>query len=507
MTRLCLVLAAAGQLSLAAASGSMRMELAQRGDTLARSMEVRAENHGEEELARLGVPYDPALQSVVLLYAETRAPGGEWVPLPEWARERVDGSGGYPRSLQLAFTGLQPGDSLRWGLVQREWGPRSAAGPWMVLPPPAGMATVEVYVERPPSGVRWAGEGWTAEEEGGGLLLRSETAARDTLWLTSLQSWRGLGRLMLAGVPEAPPESLPPDLREAALQASSAGADPWSQLCLARTLLTESFQIMHVPSPPSSWRVRSLQRILDSRRATPLELAALLSAMCSVLEMEAEVVPATGFRPVLPVPAGWDRFLLRVRSGRRSWLVDPAAALAQSDHVPDGERLWMLRISADTVTAPPEEPSTASLCLEEWTLDPGDGTFTLSLYCRGDYDAVLRRRLAGLAGREDEAALSLWLWQSGTTCIVDTVEYDESLFRLERPVEVSVGGRLGYSGTPLLLPAVDWSLDGARGEIHRTWRLPGGLEAPDSLLRSSGDGWILLGSEGPLPPRTVVVGR
>ena len=284
MIRLCLVLAAAGQLSLTAASGTMRMELLQRGDTLTRSMEVRAEYHGEEELSRLGVPYDPAHQSVVLLYAETRAPEGEWVPLPEWARERVDGTGGYPRSLQLAFTGLQPGDSLRWGLVQREWGPRSAAGPWMVLPPPAGMDTVEVHVDRPPSGVRWAGAGW-CEEGDGGLLLRSYTVARDTLWLTSLQSWRGLGLLMLAGVPEASPESLPPDLREAALQASSAGADPWSQLCLARTLLTESFQIMHVPSPPASWRVRSLQRILDSRRATPLELAALLSAMCSVLEM------------------------------------------------------------------------------------------------------------------------------------------------------------------------------------------------------------------------------
>jgi len=506
MTRLWLVLAAAGQLSLAAASGTMRMELRQRGDTLIRSTEVRAEYLGEEELARLGVPYDPGLQSVVLLYAETRAPGAEWVPLPEWARERVDGSGGYPRSLQLAFTGLQPGDSLRWGLVQREWGPRSAAGPWMVLPPPAGMKMVEVSVERQPSGLRWAGEGWTGEEDGG-LLLRSDTAAHDTLWLTSLQSWRGLGRLMLAGIPEVPRESLPPDLREAALQASSAGADPWSQLCLARTLLTESFQIMRVPSPPASWRVRSLQRILDSRRATPLELAVLLSAMCSVLEMEAEIVPATGFRPLLPVPAGWDRFLLRVRSGRRSWLVDPAAALAQSDHVPDGERLWMLRIAADTVTAPPEEPSGASLCREEWNLDPEAGTFTLGLYCRGDYDAALRRRLAGLAGREDEAALSLWLWQSGSTCIVDTVEYDESLFRLERPVEVMVRGRLGYSGTPLLLPAVDWSLDGARGEIRRTWRLPGSMEAPDSLVRPSGGEWTLLGSENPLPPRTVVMDR
>ncbi len=506
MTRLCLVLAAAGQLSLAAASGTMRMELRQRGDTLTRSMEVMAEYLGEEGLARLGVPYDPAFQRVLLLYAETRAPGGGWTPVPEGARERVDGSGGYPRSLQLAFTGLQPGDSLRWGLARREWGPRSSAGPWMVLPPPAGMDVVEVRLEGPSSGLRWAGEGWTAEEEGGGLLLRSDTAARDTLWLTSLQSWRALGRLMLAGVPQASPESLPPDLREAALQTSSAGADPWSQLCLARTLLTESFQVMHVPSPPAAWRVRSLQRILDSRRATSLELAALLSAMCAVLGMEAEIVPATGFRPVLPVPAGWDRFLLKVRSGRRSWLVDPAAILAQSDHVPDGERLWMLRIAADTVTAPPETPSLASLCREEWTLDPGDGTFTLSLYCRGDYDAALRRRLAGLAGREDEAALSLWLWQSGSTCIADTVEYDESLFRLERPVEVSVRGRLGYSGTPLLLPAVDWSLDGARGEIHRTWRLPGGLEAPDSLLRSAGEGWTLLGSEDPLPPRAVVVG-
>lgn len=489
------------------ASGEMRLELVGRGDTLVRTIAVAAEYRGEESLERVGQPYDPSLQSVRLLEARTRSGEGEWRPVPEWARERVDGTGGYPMSLQLAFTGLHPGDSLRWTLEHREWGPRASGGPWLVLPPPEAMDSVEVVLDHSPPGVRWSGAGWERGGHGDGLRLVSGAEGRDTLWVSTIGSWRRLGELMLAGVPELPADSLPPDLREAALQASAAGADPWSQLCLARTLLTESFAIRDLASPPAAWRVRSIQRILDSRRATHLELAVVLSAMCSVLGMEAEILPASGFRPVLPVPAGWDRFLLRVCRGRRSWTVDPAATLAQADHVPDRERLWTLRMEADTVAGPPGAPSTASLCRERWRLQPDSGRFVLTLYCRGDYDAVLRRRMAGLQGREDEAAFSLWLWQSGSTCVADSVETDESLFRLERPVEVVVRGRLGYSARTVVLPELDWNLDGASGQIRRSWTLPGRWEAPEGLSALVEEGRTVLSSELPDGPPAVVVSR
>lgn len=462
--------------------GLLEMELTLSGDTLVRTVSVRTAAEAGETVRRVSRPYDPAWQSVELLEASLSDSSGRWAPLPAWALERVDGSGGYPMSLQLAFTGLNAGDSLRWSIRLREWGPRAEAGPWLVLPPPDGVDSARVCVE-PASGTRFRGDGWRGETEDGRLLLTA-SACCDTLWVSSLESWTALGELIPAGLPRPGDSLLPPDLREAALQAASAGADPYSQLCLARTLLTESFAIDRQPSPPRSWIVRDPQRILDSRRARPLEMAVLLGSICRVLGMQAEVIPATEFRPLLPVPAGWNVYLVRASLGRRSWTVDPSGTLTQADHLEDGRRLWMLRAGADRVVSL-GGGGTASLCRERWRLSPKTGRFTLRLYCRGDYDAAVRRRLAGLEGREDEAAMTLWLWQSGASCVADSVSSSD-LYRLDAPVEMVVDGRLGQEGDVLLLPGIDWDLDGATGELRRRWRLPGGAAAPRELVSHSG---------------------
>ena len=488
----------------AALIASARMEISvTAGDTLVRLVSVRALYSGEDALLRVDQPYDPLRQTVRLLHAEFRKSNGEWTPLEEWAVERMDGTGGYPMSLQAAFTGLDPGDSLRWALETREWGVRASLGPWIVLPPPAA-ESVAVRVMDAPESLQWTGAGYVASREGDVLILRAGSESGDTLWISGDSSWKELADAVLMQARVRMEQPLPPDLREAALQATSAGADAYGQVCLARTLLMESFAVVRSPSPPLAWAVRDFQTILDSRRATPLEMAVLLSSICRSLGMQSEIIPATETRPRLPVPAGWNRFLVRARSGQRSWIVDPSAALSQSDHLNDAG-LWMLRGEADR--AVPLEGSTpsTSLCRERWILDPFTGTFRLALYCRGEYDAALRRRLAGLSGREEEAAFSLWLWQSGATLIADSVASSQ-LFRLDRPVEVVVTGRVGHQGTPLLLPSLQWRVD-ETGELDRTWTLPGAYLCSEGLSATIADDSTIVRSVVQEGSGGMVIGR
>lgn len=474
-------------------AGLMEIELSESADSLVRTVKVVTAADGETTARRVCWPYDPAWQSVEVLEAAQRGPDGGWKPLPDWSQERLDGFDGYPMSLQIAFTGLQEGDSLRWSVRRTEWGRRAEAGPWLVLPPQTRMDSVRVAVKRG-AAARYSGDGWRGDVLDGDLVLTASGRSADTLWVSSLQSWTALADLVLAELP-ASDSTLPPDLREAALQATAAGADPYSQLCLARTLLTESFSIDHRPSPPRTWIVRDAQAILDSRRARRLEMAVLLRAICLVLGMEAEVLPATEYRPGLPVPAGWNVFLVRASMGRRSWTVDPSGTLAQADYLEGGRRLWMLRGEADRVVRL-GDGSTGSLCRESWRLRPKEGDFSLTLYCRGGYDAAVRGRLAGLEGSEREAAMTLWLWQSGAGCVADTV-CTSDLYRLDVPVEVSVEGRLVTEDGLLLLPGIDWTLDrAAEGELSRRWWLPGAVTAPAELLVHAGpDSTVLLTDE------------
>jgi hypothetical protein len=455
-------------------------ELWMNGDTLLRRVEVRAVAGSDGLLRRLDQDFEPSHQAVRLLRATVTPPSGQAVEVPPWAVDTLHGESGYPRRLSVAFPGAVPGSLVEYSLLRKDWSRLYEHGPWLVLEPRAvKVDTVRVHVRHSPGELSWQGEGYSADTLDDGILLSAEDP-QEKLWVTSVASWAALGDVLLRDAQSASQPPFPPDLRAAALQASTFGPDPRSMVMKARTLLTESFQPDLDLSPLSALTVRPLQAVLDSRRAIPLEMAVVMSSICTELGLDSRILPARDARPALPVPRGWDRMLVRVDGGEgREILVEPSAYLTQADYVHRPSRLWLLDVERGDLVSMEPNPGYESRCAEDWRIDHERGTFELRLACSGYFDMVLRRKLAGLEPEEAVIAMAIWIWHSGSVVAVESLERSD-LFDLSEPARVEARGSLAISNAPYLTaPGLDWGEIGEmQHQFKRSWILP---SAPEGI--------------------------
>jgi hypothetical protein len=321
----------------------------------------------------------------------------------------------------------------------------------------------------------WNGTGYDIEESD----ERIEFTATDSSGLLIISPFRSIKELedfMLQQAGVILDSSYPPDLREAALQATSAGAYQYAQSERARSLICNSINPSSVVNGGDVFSVHSLQEILDLRRGTALEIALVFSAMCRELGMEADIIPASSIDYGIPVPEGWNRFLVRLVSGEGdSWFMEPSAYLTSAAYIYRPDTLYIIENGAVRTMAPnnPEENEV----LEYWTIDPQEGTFNLEMQCSGWYDMMLRRRFAGLEPAELILSLSQWSWLSGRTIIPDTLTLSDP-FDLGTDVQLSVHGELWMqvenSSFAEYLPLFDWMKpECIPARVTRVWKLSG----------------------------------
>jgi hypothetical protein len=456
------------------------LEITMDGDTLVRHLSVTALAGDDGRFLRNRFDFDPEYQSVNLLEVFYGFPGGTVMEPPDWAVDTLTGGNGYPLSLAVAMPGLLQGMEVSYSLETRDWSPWYSGGPWLLFDP-AGLPCIERFSASfadPDGTIRHLGNGYRSPGGGRGEFLVESELPSGRLWVASTDSWTDLGETMLRRADSVISAPVPPDLRGAVIEAAAAGADPMMAAERARTLLTESFAVM---DNPPGWRVFSVspvQEILDSRTATPLEMAVLMRIIGEELGLEAEILPASLSRPGLPVPAGWERFLVRLTGeGGRSMLVEPSARLVQTGYIHADDTLYALAAGEGRILGIPPPGEMQNMCRETWTLDPAAGTFSLSLDCRGVFDMILRRRLAGLTGSELPAALSAWIWRTGVVMVPDTVEVSD-FYDLSTPASLRAHGRLlsgqvaglFYTRAPRML----WEVpDGVGTDLTVSWILPG----------------------------------
>jgi hypothetical protein len=254
--------------------------------------------------------------------------------------------------------------------------------------------------------------------------------------------------------------------------------------------------------------VRDLQLILDSREATPLEMAVVFTAVCRELGLEAVIVPAGGDLDGVPVPTGWDRFLVRVSSEEGDhWYLEPSAYLTGASWIFRPDTLNVI-VDGAPLRLPPNAPG-ESVCRETWRIDPAEGTFVLVIETSGWYDMVLRRMTAGIPEEQLLLDLAEWSWLSGRTVVPESATHADP-YSLECRMDVSVTGNLWQSTDDRrfaeVLPALDWARpDSIPGELERRWILTGAIGAISGAeVRTERDGYSLIlvdssGGAGPLP--------
>lgn len=493
----------------------LALDLLMEGDTLVRVTSIHGVQGADGRLGRMVIPFDPARQSVVLLEASSGYPGQSRGPVPEWAVDTLSGSGDMPLSLVVAYPALREGMEMTFRYELRDWGGLWERGPWAVITPHV-RGVVPLLTEVTVSGgsvrdLAWSGAGWEGGIRGGRLALEADSTA-GTLWISPYRDWSELGERLLLEAGRVLGAPRPPDLREAALQATAVGAGAREQLGRMRSLLCNSFSPGAGSLSGIPFSVAPIQQLLDVRSAGPLEMAVLLCAMCTELGIPSEILPASASRPALPVPDGWDRFLVRVvdpRNPGEDWLVEPSAHLTPALWVDRTDTLYVLEDGG--LLALPPGGSPPGGMTEEWELDPAAGRFTLRVGGTGWFDAALRRRFAGLSGDEMCLILADWAWRSGRLVAPDTVSISDP-FDLALPVTLLAEGAWclpGGEDAALRVetaPLLDWGEpETLRGGIVRSWAVPSGWLPPDLpglTLSSSGTGLLLVltaGTPGPFP--------
>jgi len=444
-------------------------------DTLVTVINVKGLEGNDGLFLRNRFNFDPEFQSLKLNETWFGYPDQQLRDIPGWAVDTLSGSNGYPLSLVIAFPGLMAGMELGYSLEIRDWSPIWQKGPWLLFLPGdyPDMESFSVEIIDSPEELFASGEGYSVSRTGNGL---SVTAAHpeETLWISPFDSWSLLAEFILSDADSVSSLPAPPDLRSATIEAAAAGADPLMAVNRARTLLTESFIVLDSPPGWSAFTTRDVQVILDTRHATPLEMAIVMTSICRELGLSTEIIAATDLLPPVPIPAGWNRFLVRVegREGR-SLLIEPSAQLSPSNYVYTPDTLYMLSISSGRLLERAPNSAYENMCRETWTLNPSERSFSLDLDCRGYYDMFFRRRFGGLAVRELPAALSVWIWRSGNILIPDTVIVSD-LFDLGEPVRVHATGSLPSpeTGTPLFIssPGLTWNEPAEMAyDVTRIW--------------------------------------
>lgn len=448
-------------------------------DTLRRVIDIRGVQGSDRLLSRITRGFNPETQSVSLERAVFGTPGGETGPVPEWAVDTLTGNGGWQLALVTAFPALREGMTIDYRIAVTDWSGNWENGVWAVLSPSVKGIRPDTcrfsvsgdMLEK----LNWQGRGYEISRRGETIEFTA-TDSSGVLVISPFSAYSELSDFVLAEAIAVLDSSYPPDLREAALQATTAGADQYSQAARARSLLCNSFNPCSAVRGRDVNDVQSLQEILDRRGGTELEMALVFAAMCRELGMEAVIIPACGIDYGIPVPAGWNRFLLKLESDDgEQWFMEPSAFLTSASYIYRSDTLYIIE-NGNLRTMPPNE-SGENRSSEEWYIDCADGTFSLEMECTGWYDIMLRRMLAGLSSEEMLLTLSEWSWLSGRTIIPDSLTVSDP-FDLGTNITLSVYGKLWLpidnSQAAEYLPVFQWSKpENLSDETARRWILSG----------------------------------
>ena len=454
---------------------SVSLSLSQ--DTLFKTIEIRGMQGSDHLLSRITRGFNPETQSVSIEKAVFGLPEGDSGPIPSWATDTLTGSGGWQLALVTAFPALREGMIIDYRITVTDWSGNWECGIWALLSPSVkGICpdTSRFTISGDMlEDISWRGTGYDVMESDNSIEFTASDSS-GLLVISPLRSFEELEDFMLQEAETVLDSSYPPDLREAALQATSAGAYQYAQSQRARSLICNSIN----PSPRVSggdvYSVRSLQEILDHRRGTALETAVLFAAMCRELGMEADIIPSGSTDHGIPVPAGWNRFLVRLVSSEGDiWFMEPSAYLTSASYIYRPDTLYIIE-DGSLRTMPPNTPGENDV-LEYWMIDPGSGTFNLEITCSGLYDMMLRRRFAGLSSEELILSLSQWSWLSGRTIIPDSITLSDP-FDLSIIMKLSVHGKLWMpAANPAAaeyLPLFDWGqTEYLPVSITRKWKL------------------------------------
>ena len=492
---------------------SCDISLDMEGDTLVRTFEFTGIQGSDRLLSRISWGFEPATQSVVLETAEMGMEGS-FSRVPEWSVDTLTGGSLWRRSLVTAFPALREGMEVRYRVLVRDWSGNWTGGPWaMIHPDIKGLRPLSMRVTVPAdlmASLHWEGSGYRSMRRGSAMEFTASDPA-GTLVISPFGSPEEAGEFLLEEAVTRLTSPFPPDLREAALQAASAGADEYAQSMRARTLLCNSMSPVNVMRGERTGSCRELQSILDSRRVTPLEMAVVYAAVCTELGMTASIEPAGGPDRSVTVPTEWERFLVRL-TGRDgdSWLVEPFAWLTPASWIHRPEPLN--HISGGRLLRMPANGPDESLCRENWLLDAATGDFVLEMSVSGWFDMELRRRIAGIPAGELLLQLAEWSWTSGRTVVPRSVESSDP-FDLEDEMVLRVTGSAWNRGSSdifaELLPVLSWERpDTVPGAVIVTWTLEGSAFAwasGDLSIRREAGRTILSDTSAHTAPAPVIL--
>ncbi|NOQ23447.1 MAG: hypothetical protein GQ565_12480 [Candidatus Aegiribacteria sp.] len=448
-------------------------------DTLHRTIEIRGIQGSDRLLSRITRGFNPETQSISLERALFGFPEGDSGPIPGWAVDTLTGNAGWQLSLVTAFPALRAGMTIDYRIVISDWSGNWERGVWTVLSP-------SVKGIRPDTSrftvsgdmlmyLSWHGTGYDIKESDERLEFTA-TDSSSVLVISPFRTFREMEEFIMQETAVILDSPYPLDLREAALQATSAGAYQYAQAERARSLLCNSINPSSIVRGGNVCSVHSLQEILDLRRGTPLEIALVFAAMCRELGMEADIIPAGSIDYAIPVPEGWNRFLVRLTSeDGDSWFMEPSAYLTSASYIYRPDTLYVIE-NGNIKAIPPNTPE-ENRVLEDWRVNPYEGTFNLELECSGWYDMMLRRRFAGLSREEMILSLSEWSWLSGRTVISDSLTLSDP-FDLGTDMKLTVHGKLWMpveiSSFAEYLPHFDWMKpECIPAYVTRIWKLSG----------------------------------
>jgi len=404
------------------------------------------------QFLRVTRDFDPAYMEVEVLSSMYGFPGQNR-SVPEWAVDTLTGSDGWPLALVVAFPGLRPGMTVEWSFKVKDRGFFSQSGLFYTYL--AGQEPDTIRVSCPDVDRLSVGStGFIETSRRNTRVFTSIGEDYKELWLSTASDWGEVQEILLSSSSISSLET-PPDLREAAIEAGAAGALPRMRISRGRVLITESMQLLSFPGGDAGFAVRSLQEILDSRRATPMEAATLLSAMCRIMGIDAPVVPATDILPMVPSPMGFYRAFILADG----ILEEPSEYLSLAGWVDTPDTLWMLLPGGMLAERPPHEE--ADRCLETWDISPSSGVFTLTIETDGGFDKELRRKIAGMAYEDMLLTVSDWFRSSGVYFYPQSIETSD-MFDLTEKAWIIVRGAIPHAGENWIetAPSLNWNRSG-----------------------------------------------
>ena len=446
------ILLIAGILGSPSRYTSVDVEIEWNGSVKETTVSYRAVAGDDGRFLRVTRDFDPEYMELEVLNSTYGFPG---LPrdVPEWAVDTLTGSEGWPLALVIAFPGLRPGMTMDWTFRIRDSGLLTESGLFYTYI--AGEEPDTITVSCPDVENLTAGfSGFTESTSRNRRTYSSINQNYKELWLSTASDWGEVQDILLESSRISAMET-PPDLREAAIEAGAAGALPRMRVSRGRVLITESLQLLPFPGGDAGFAVRSLQEILDSRRATPIEAATLLSAMCRVMSIDAPVVPATDILPLVPSPLGFYRSFILVDGE----LEEPSEYLSPAGWVDAPDTLWLLLPGGVLGEMPPHEESDQGA--ETWDISPSEGTFTLTIQTEGGFDRELRRKLAGMSSEDVLLNISEWFRSSGIYFYPQNVQLSD-LFDLTEPAWIIVSGIIPRAEEAWIetAPSLNWSREG-----------------------------------------------